>query len=90
MITPNIAKVLVDTKRSLKHLFTCTLLSKDGPVHFKTTQGEPLTRYLVYCSDLLTLIQMKDILAEEKDSFENIVSVDDGKDILKVLFTIYP
>ena len=88
IITPNISKVLIDTKRSLKHLFTCTLLSKDGPLHFKTTKGEPVTRYLVYCNDLQTLVTMKDVLKEEADSFENIISIDDGKDILKVLITI--
>lgn len=86
VITSNIRDVLVDTKRSLKHLFTCTLLHKDGPIHFKSPQGTPLTRYLVYCNDLQTLTYMKDVTEEEEDAFERVIGEDDGKDILKVSY----
>ena len=39
LITGNITKVLIDTKRKLSHLFTCTQLHKYGPLHFQVGVG---------------------------------------------------
>ena len=89
VVSQNVAKALVEMKRKLSHLFTCTLLHKDGPIHFTDSQDNPITRHVVYCNDLTTLTYMKDVLEEVEGAFENVIGIDDGKNILKVCVCVY-
>jgi KRAB domain-containing zinc finger protein len=81
-ITANIQKLLKQRKELLSHLFTAELLAAEDELHFVDKDGQPITRYLVYCTDLLALTEAKEVL--EEDEYENVIGIDDGKDLLKV------
>ena len=81
-ITANIQKLLKERKELLTHLFTVELLKAEDDLHFKDKDGKPITRSLVYCTDLLALTEAKQVL--EEDEYENVLGIDDGKDLLKV------
>lgn len=81
-ITPNMKKVLRDRKQLLAHLFTVETLDKEDPVHFLGKNDVPITRNLVFCSDLLGLTEARELV--EDDEYENVLGIDDGKSLLKV------
>jgi hypothetical protein len=81
-ITANIQKLLKERKELLTHLFTVELLQAEDDLHFEDNDGKPITRYLVYCTDLLALTEAKQVLEEEE--YESVLGIDDGKDLLKV------
>ena len=81
-ITPNMQKLLKERKELLNHLFTVELLAAEDELHFVDKDGKPITRSLVYCTDLLALTEAKQVL--EEDEYENVLGIDDGKDLLKV------
>ena len=81
-ITPNMQKLLKERKELLSHLFTAELLAAEDELHFVDKDGKPITRYMVYCTDLLALTEAKQVLEEEE--YENVLGIDDGKDLLKV------
>ena len=81
-ITPNMQKLLKERKELLDHLFTVELLAAEDELHFLNKDDMPITRYLVYCTDLLALTEAKQVLEEEE--YESVIGIDDGKDLLKV------
>ena len=81
-ITANVQKLLKERKKLLDHLFTVELLAAEDEVHFVDKDGQPITRSLVYCTDLLALTEAKQVLEEEE--YESVLGIDDGKDLLKV------
>ena len=81
-ITPNIKKLLTERKQLLAHLFTVETLKKEDPVHFLDKDNNPITRNLVYCTDLEGLAEARELL--EDGEYEIVLGIDDGKDLLKV------
>ena len=81
-ITANMQKLLKERKELLAHLYTVELLAAEDEVHFVDKDSNPISRYLVYCTDLLALTEAKQVLEEEE--YESVLGIDDGKDLLKV------
>ena len=86
-VTANIKKILRERKTMLSHIFTSELLDKEDQVHFVDKKGNPVTRHLVYCTDLVALTEAKNLL-EEEEEYENVIGVDDGKGLLKVMLNL--
>ena len=82
-ITRNIAKKITARKQILDSFFTCKV------TYFEDKNGQVLKRFVVYCPDLPGLISYKQILEEEEDQnkFINIIGVDDGKGVLKIVLS---
>ena len=88
-ITPHIRRQLIKRKTITNKFFTCRLLIGSGPkktdMFFKTKNGDPLTRYVVFCHDIPGLIAWKRLLENKNDTeYINVIGVDDGKGILKI------
>ena len=74
-------------KQLLSHLFTVERLGEDDEVHFEDKDGLPITRFLVYCKDLVALTEARE--AVEEGEYEHVLGIDDGKDLLKVGLEIF-
>jgi hypothetical protein len=71
-----------EKKHLLDHLFLTEWLDKDSELHFQDKFGQPIGRFLTYCTDLRSLTEAKDIV--EGDEYKNVLGTDDGKKYLKV------
>ena len=62
-------------------------MDKDTDLHFKDKDGNIISRHITYCHETPRLISFKRLIEgaveEEKP---NIVSMDDGKRLLKMVF----
>ena len=88
-ITPNIRTHLSRRKQIMNKFFSCRLLTAFGQhktsSYFKSKNGTPLKRYVVFCHDVVGLIAWKALLeGEDNNEYMNIVGVDDGKSLLKI------
>ena len=71
---------LRDQKHRLDHLYTKVKLDSTTNNYFVDSNGTILTRWLVYCTDLESLMYSKELLeGETQDDFLEVVDVDDGK-----------
>ena len=88
VITPNIRKQLIKRKSLLDPFFTLVTLDSSTKLHFKTKKGKILSRSVVYCHDIPGLIAFKKLIenVDETKEMLNVVGVDDGKQILKVVW----
>ena len=78
---------LRDQKRRLDHLYTKVKLDSTTNNYFVDSNGTKLTRWLVYCTDLESLIYSKELLEGEKqDDFLEVVGGDDRKNIFKITY----
>ena len=81
MVTPNIRNILKERKQLLSHLFTVERLDKDDLDHFVDKDNQPISRYLVYCTDIVTLTEAREMVEDEGS--DNVIGVDYGKFLLK-------
>ena len=88
VITPNIKKKLTERKSLLDQFFTFSQLDSSTNLHFKTKKGKILSRSITYCHDIPGLIAFKKLTENVDESKEmlNVVGVDDGKQILKIVW----
>ena len=87
-ITQNIAGKLVKRKRILDQFFTDGRLEKTSTLHFTRKNGQGIDRSVTYCHDLPGLIAFKKLVENHLESEEvmNVVGIDDGKNILKIVW----
>ena len=87
VVTPNVRDNLVRRKKILEPFFTKLVLDKDTDLHFKDKDGNIISRHITYCHEKPGLIAFKRLIEgaveEEKP---NIVSMDDWKRLLKMVF----
>ena len=88
VITPNIAKKLRRRKTMLDQFFTEIRLDSSTNLHFKTKKGKIISRSVTYCHDLPGLIAYKKLVEniDESKQILNVIGVDDGKGILKIVW----
>ena len=87
-MTKNIAKKLIARKSLLDSFFTRQTLDGTSDNCFKNKNGTLLTRTVVYCHDVPGFIAYKMLLENvtDCDKMINVVSMDDGKGMLKITF----
>ena len=85
---PNyVPAALREQKRKLDHLYSKVKLDSTTEHYFEDSDGTILTRWLVYCHDLETLMHSRELLdGETCDDFHDPVGIDDGKDLLKLTY----
>ena len=81
-ITPNIKIILKERKKIFSHLYTVEMIHHNDPLHFEDKNGEPVSRYLVFCHSLPALAEVKELV--EGEEYDSIIGIDDGKKLLKV------
>ena len=69
----------------MKRFFSYGYLTSKSDTCFKSKAGVPISRYVVYCTDIPGLIAWKKLLEDDFDNeYMNIIGLDDGKSILKI------
>ena len=87
VVTKNIARKLTDKKKVLDTFFTCRWLDENSTLHFKSKCGKVLGRYVVYCHDIPGLLAFKKLIHDTDDlNIMNVIGVDEGKGILKMVW----
>lgn len=81
-ITPNIRIILKERKQIFSHLYSVEMIHHSDPLHFEDKNGEPISRYLVFCHNLPALAEAKELV--EGEEYDSIIGIDDGKKLLKV------
>ena len=88
-ITPNIKRKLTKRKRIIDMFFSKLFIDGTSSIYFKNKNQEPLSRYIVYCHDVPGLLAYKKLVEDEGNENEeeiNVVGIDDGKNLLKIVF----
>ena len=88
IISKNIRQKLVSRKKCLDEFYTEIRLDKSTNLNFRTKAGKILSRSVTYCHDLPGLIAYKKLVENinNDDETMNVIGVDDGKDILKIVW----
>ena len=90
VITKNISKKLIERKKLLDPFFTQLYLDKNSEFAFKDKKGRKISRYVTYCHDIPALLAYKQLVEGDQEDNEgegiNLVGIDDGKELLKVVF----
>ena len=69
--------------------FSKLFIDGTSSIYFKNKNQEPLSRYIVYCHDVPGLLAYKKLVEDEGNENEeeiNVVGIDDGKNLLKIVF----
>ena len=86
IITPNISLKLIKRKSILDQFFCERQLDSKTELYFKSKRGKILSRSVTYCHDLPGLIAFKKLLENVEDTIENVIGVDDGKQVMKIVW----
>ena len=82
-----VPRALREQKRKLDHLYVKVKLDDTTHHYFEDNNGAKLTRWLVYCNDLETLMYGRELLdGETRNNFHEVVGVDDGKNLFNLTY----